>query len=384
MNRSIKYKWSKYNYSQKDGDNTVLYNCGSDKMLVLLPEIAQLIEEHKESPILIKDIHPELFAALLEMKFLVEEPVNEAESVISHWQWKHAHSDEYAITINPTLDCNCRCWYCYEEHCKDMNMRQDTLDAIKHLVERKVREPQLRQLGLSFFGGEPLMKFHEIVLPILNHAKSLCEKEQKNLSVRFTTNGVLLSEHIIQELSQFPHVFLQITLDGNKEAHDQVRHVASGKGTFDIIIDHIRKALKAGFELNVRFNYTQKNVDTFADVFQEFEELSADERYRTLFDFQPVWQEREDNRTSKRVAFLTSCFEGAGLRVAAEKSLHSDFCYADRENCIVVNYDGLLYKCTARSFSPQACDGKLLPDGTLQWNEQYRQRMSIKFGTAQC
>lgn len=34
------------------------------------------------------------------------------------------------ITINPTLDCNLKCWYCYEDHLKGSIMNDTTINNV--------------------------------------------------------------------------------------------------------------------------------------------------------------------------------------------------------------------------------------------------------------
>ncbi|MDR2409264.1 MAG: SPASM domain-containing protein [Bacteroidales bacterium] len=43
-------------------------------------------------------------------------------------------------------------------------------------------------------------------------------------------------------------------------------------------------------------------------------------------------------------------------------------CYADKMNQVVINYDGRIFKCTARNFQEEKEDGILLSNGKIKWN----------------
>ena len=58
--------------------------------------------------------------------------------------------------------------------------------------------------------------------------------------------------------------------------------------------------------------------------------------------------------------------------------LSKERCYGDRENFIVINYNGDLYKCTARDFTPSNKEGLLTSDGELVWNDRYKLRIALK------
>lgn len=47
----------------------------------------------------------------------------------------------------------------------------------------------------------------------------------------------------------------QITIDGNRMVHDQVRKTASGKGSYDKIVSGIRLLVANDMKVLVRFNY---------------------------------------------------------------------------------------------------------------------------------
>ena len=47
---------------------------------------------------------------------------------------------------------------------------------------------------------------------------------------------------------------------------------------------------------------------------------------------------------------------------------------------MVINYDGKLFRCTARDFKKGDAEGELLSDGILKWNEKVKMRTAIKYG----
>ena len=99
----------------------------------------------------------------------------------------------------------------------------------------------------------------------------------------------------------------------------------------------------------------------------EFESLSDEERKFIRFDLQHVWQDEnydkklfEDRLLALREALVEKRFSVGELRRISPYR-----CYADRVNCIVVNYNGDLYKCTARDFIPENREGFLDREGRV-------------------
>lgn len=380
-------KWSIYNYMSQHNQNIILYNVASDTVIALLPQIKELLDKYRENPEDLEEIHPPLYRFLTEKAFIINQEDEASQLLIDSWKKEETNPEIFSVTINPTLDCNLRCWYCYEKHHAHMNMEPEVVESIKKLLENKIKDPLLKQLNISFFGGEPLMKYKEVVRPIITHAKTFCDQFQKKLSIRFTTNGVLITPAMINELEPFNKkhpVFFQITLDGNREVHDETRHNQGGGKTFDTIIKHIKELLDAKMEVNIRFNYTARNIDTFSDVLKEFEQLSDSQKGMALFDFQQVWQDKETSVTNEKVKNIVTHYHNAGLRTTETKSIRKIHCYADYENSVVINYTGDLYKCTARDFSPETKEGVITTDGQLAWNARYQKRMAIKYGTTLC
>lgn len=125
------------------------------------------------------------------------------------------------IMLALTDRCTARCSYCRITERKSPEM---TTEQIRLLLDQAY-EFGCRRLGL--WGGEPLLR--EDLGEIVRHAKRL------GLFVTVDTNAHLLDRHD-QSLLDVDH--LNISLDGNQEAHDDSR----GTGTFEKTMNGIKHA----------------------------------------------------------------------------------------------------------------------------------------------
>lgn len=296
-------------------------------------------------------------------------------------------SSSFFLTIYPTIDCNLRCWYCYESHENNACMDNDTVLKVRKLIRNVICRKKIKNLFLSFFGGEPLLRFEEIVKPFISYTRDMCKDHNVDLYIDITSNGVLMTDDVINdllslELNNTP--LFQITLDGNRKEHNKVKFTKNGRGTYDIIINNIKNALKAGIPINNRLNYTQKNIDSLIDVLDEYSELTKEERKNLFVDFQQVWQDASNQSARNKALKLASLYRIHSCQVRMDKRLNRGRCNNDMENQATINYNGLVYKCTAIDFKSDNAEGKLKDDGTIEWNNRCSRRMEYRFGNSNC
>ena len=370
-------KQSKYNCILQDNTGMVIYNAATDQLVALTPQLANIFNEGKAAPEKIKAQHAELYDHLLQKGIFVCDEADETETYIRKREEYERSSGEYTITINPTLACNMSCWYCYESHKNMPAMSADVKQSVLLLIDKLLADNKLKKLNLSFFGGEPLLYFDKVVVDIINHAKMQCKAFDAKLSIHFTTNAYLLTDNVLKQLEGLDASF-QITIDGGKQVHDSVRKTKGGEPTYARIVEHIHQTLSRGFSVGVRFNYTAKSIPSFIDVVKDFSHLQQEQKQLVNFTFQRVWQDNEGDasQVEQQVEHIERAFEQAGLFVNNAKSYSV--------NTAVVNYNGDLFKCTARDFAPKSKEGTLAADGTLRWNERLRKRMSIRHGSDTC
>ena len=362
---------SKYNYCMGDHTGMVIYNAKTDGIVALTPELATLFEGSRGDFGKLEKLHPDLYSHLLGKGMLVGDSADEVGEYIRMVEQGESVADDYTITVNPTLACNMKCWYCYESHEKMPAMSAAVAAAVSALIRRVCTSGGVKCLNLSFFGGEPLLCFDNVVQPLLSEAARLCSANGLALHVHFTTNAYLLSEKVLGRLEGIDTSF-QITIDGNENMHNSIRFTKSGEGTYATIIGNIRMALEKGFQVGVRFNYTAKTLPTFADVLSDFRSVPKEQRGLLNFNFQRIWQDcgKENGRTEEAVSKLEGLFEDDGFVVKPANDYFVPYCYADKKNTVVVNYNGDLYKCTARDFTPKNKEGVITADGDLVWNKR--------------
>lgn len=180
-----------------------------------------------------------------------------------------------------------------------------------------------------------------------------------------TTNGYLMDKDRIKKFSEIGLNDFQITLDGDEITHNNIRFTKNGGGSFRRIIENINYLSE--FDANtivVRINYTE---DTLKDVNNVIKLFSERAKSKIQVHFQQVWQDSFKRNISCEEN--KEFFRMNGLNVRPfELNKNYHVCYADRINQAVINYDGNVFKCTARDFATHTPDGKLMPDGKIEWD----------------
>lgn len=138
--------------------------------------------------------------------------------------------------INLTDSCNLRCPYCFTEH----NTRHMDLGTAKAAVNFVIREIErvgqsnAPRPGIAFFGGEPMLRYNDIIVPLLTWMEESGLQEKYNFTWSMTTNGTLFTEENIKFLYDH-NVGILLSIDGAKETQDDQRPGANGASSFDMI-----------------------------------------------------------------------------------------------------------------------------------------------------
>lgn len=173
-----------------------------------------------------------------------------------------------ALCLHICHDCNLRCEYCFAGKGKYKGKAEYmSFETAKSAVDFLIKNSGNRKiLEMDFFGGEPLMNL-DVVKKTVEYAKEQGAIFGKTFLFTLTTNGVLLNEANATWLNQeMENVVL--SLDGRKEVHDGVRKSPNGKGSYDVIVENIKRFVKMRGDKHyyVRGTFTNKNLDFGEDV----------------------------------------------------------------------------------------------------------------------
>ena len=173
-----------------------------------------------------------------------------------------------ALCLHICHDCNLSCKYCFAGKGRYKGKAEYmTFDVAKRAVDFLISNSGNRKiLEMDFFGGEPLMNL-DVVKRTVEYAKKEGGKTGKTFLFTLTTNGVLLNDETADYLNrEMENVVLSV--DGRKEVHDGVRQTVNGKGSYEVIIDNIKKFVKKRGDRRyyVRGTFTNRNLDFSNDV----------------------------------------------------------------------------------------------------------------------
>lgn len=381
-------KYSHYNsVITISGRHTLIYNSLTEKFIVFKNKSVILNDGGEK--IDGKDVDLPDFNRMIEAGVIIDDDVDEPQKLLNLISEMEDNRNEYILHINPTLDCNFRCWYCYENHLQGSVMSGDTINATRSFISKLLdSRPEIKVLRIGFFGGEPLLHFNDTVRPILEYAKSMTDSHGVRLTCNFTSNGSLVNDDYIGFLKDFNPGF-QITLDGGKESHDKVRFHKGGRGSYDDILSAVTRLAENGADIILRINFTSANLGTVAGICEDLRHLPEKARRNIRIDLQRVWQDRTTGKdeTEDRALEMRHMFTQAGFHVIPNYiPSHVRYpCYGDKRNHVLINYDGRLFGCTARDFNEANSIGHLSESGTLIFDKaRYERRFNAKMARAAC
>jgi uncharacterized protein len=323
----------------------------------------------------------------------------------SHAQIASTLSNRFQqLIILPTERCNFRCTYCYEDFLIG-KMKEPVQASIERFMDRRV--PELAELSLHWFGGEPLLA-KQVVLRLSAHANRLCKEHGVSLIGGLTTNAYVLTPDLFEELLTYEQRFFQITFDGWQDGHDAVRKMANGRGSFDRIWENVcaTKRSTRQFKVQIRIHVRRDNHENLEVLLDNLaREIGGDPRYS--LDFEHLRNlGGPGGKSVDRPLSLTELREvEVGLRnrydvaIASQRSAFSTparvagpvggapigevsnqppgtppyICYAAKPNSLLIRADGRLGKCTVALDDHRNSIGGINPDGTITIdNEQLR------------
>jgi uncharacterized protein len=375
-------KASRYNIIVEDEASgaTILYNSLYGSLTTFDPREAPVIKVMLADPSRTDEESPQLAHALTEQQFLVEESSDELGIVKRRKLAGIEDPNRLDILLMPTLNCNFACVYCYET-VRPSRMTDQVEEAIRIWISSEFSRRKVAMV--YWYGGEPLLEYQR-VLALSKYCLTVAQRSGIDCNVQVTTNGYFLTRQRIAELIGCGIVEYQITIDGPPDTHDKLRVLRNGNGTFDRLFRNINQLARFDdrVKISLRVNFNHSNLDAIPRLLNLF---PVDVRPHLRVVYEPIFGcsrvSAADNLSCRSISESMAQYYGLAERLGYDVVLGLAniftgklvYCYAERQNQIIINYNGDVYKCGIGNFLAQDRVGYIRSDGVLvkedkKWN----------------
>ncbi len=308
------------------------------------------------------DYNNKIIRQLYDKKFYVEE-CEDLSKIVNLKLNTHIYSQDWLyITILPTNYCNFRCIYCYETP-KPQTMNVETENAIISFLDKNIK--YYKYIRLNWFGGEPLLE-KERVVRMTEKINVLCKKYGKPLIGLISTNGYELDLETFKKLISNRILSYQICLDGNTISHNHQRPHYRNNDSYEKILYNliqIKQNIRSStFKIGIRANMTplvEKYLNEHLDTMSQY--FANDKRFNVYFqgvrnwggerikesDVEIISNEEEYYKKWYDIAFEKGFYSAESLEFAPIYGL----CEANLKNGFLINYDGIIQKCSLASYN---------------------------------
>ena len=241
----------------------------------------EILKKYKNTPDVNKE---EIEECINDIKALIEEEKLFSQDKYERLAYEYKNNSKVikALCLHVAHTCNLNCSYCFASQGKYQGERalmsfETGKRAFDFLIENSGTR---RNLEVDFFGGEPLMNW-EVVIKLVEYARSIEKQHNKNFRFTLTTYGVLLDDEKIDFLNEHMSNVV-LSLDGRPEIHDHFRKDYTGRGSYDVILPKFKRLVekREGKNYYMRGTFTHNNVDFTNDIFHMadlgFKELSME------------------------------------------------------------------------------------------------------------
>lgn len=340
---------SKYTKFINHSKGLFLYNSLSNCLLKTDKELFDILySAHLQNGILDESKLNAAIVAELKKALIIINHINDDKLHYCAVIWgRRKTNDVYNITIAPTMDCNFRCYYCFEDR-KKKKMDDETIAKIGKYFSNI---DNARYINLTWFGGEPLME-----TDIIDKISQLLNKfDDDVLNCKIITNGYFLSEKVTDSLKRWHIKDIQITVDGLYDDYDKIKYTKNDKHCFNTLIhnvDYFARKYKDIF-LSIRVNMNRDNRDEYYKIVDFFAN-----RYPNNPNIRPyaAFLKNINNSTAPskactycsiedQISFSLSMFEKTKNQSYIYPRNEFDECAIRNHNSWAFGPEGSVYKC---------------------------------------
>lgn len=152
-------KLSKYSELINNENEVIIFNTyNGNRSRLFDKKFIEVAYRLKNGEILSEDDIDSNFAKL----YCVDSNLNEADKIIEEYYRVVKDTTTLSIIVYPTMECNFKCVYCYENS-KKTKLSDENYDNLYKAIVKYCVENGTKAVRIDWFGGEPLLCWKKIV-----------------------------------------------------------------------------------------------------------------------------------------------------------------------------------------------------------------------------
>ncbi|GHV16650.1 radical SAM/SPASM domain Clo7bot peptide maturase [Bacteroidia bacterium] len=281
------------------------------------------------------------------------------------------------LTLAPTMDCCFNCFYCFEKYKDKKYMTSEIIDSIIKYINA---QNCIEIIKLTWFGGEPLMGLKEMI----EFNEKLSKTWTKTIDYDIITTGYHIDKNVIEILKKIGISSMQITIDGTKETHNQIKFLPDSEDVFSKVWNNIKLLyeLAPDIKVTIRVNLTKKNAHEYEQLLELFRKTFIPQKNITISPSfvidrgtiecksgdSPASTLFNHNERSKHMLMLAH----KGIKTPYVRYPNRQFGECAIRNNVAISFDpeGYAYKCWEVIGNKKYAIGRLNSEGELtEFNE---------------
>jgi len=381
------------------GSDVFLMNTFTDAQVIVSRDVADLLDRVGADTEGFTDEQREALATLTEHGFVVNDREGERRKVEQYFRNIRESKEQLRVTVLTTLQCNFACDYCFQGDHGDHNkfaakMSLDTAARVVQWTEERLDAIRPESFVLTLFGGEPLLNL-PVAYYLTEKLWNATQARGVRMLVNVITNGLLLTPEVVDRLAPYGLNGVKITLDGDHDTHNRMRPLRGGQGTFDKIIENIRR-VAGKCRVSIGGNFDESSVDSYPALLDFLREQEFADKLARV-SFKPVIREPRPQQPKGLIPLTLvgtegkplngTCMTSAGggtsicdncnflddkmsfLREETKKrgfttvdGVHMGPCEIHRQHAHTIGPDGALYACPGFTGDTQFSTGHINRD----------------------
>ena len=361
-------KISRFNYIFSVKDKRFFYNSKTGALAAVEDDFMRVLDAIESGSFIENDFASDLLSDMRFSGAIIDDDVDELKEIEFTSNAQKFDSSVLYITILPTLDCNCRCSYCYEKREKGII----SLELQSAILEFIKKHKKIKFLYVVWYGGEPLLA-RDVIHELSAQIKEYCNENQIMYQSSMLTNLTLMNENDCEFFKECSINKFQITLDGSRKVHNSTRIEPNSTDSYGKIIKNLNTLLSNNIKIDLRINLNRNNISDLDILFADLSDnLLKTDKLRIYPGKITVYSNvcksiassciSDEDWSNTELLFFEKCIQyGFKDHIGSSIMLKPHFlsCAAEQRNSVVVDSKGYLYKCLAHVGNINKSYGKI-------------------------